>query len=308
MSYDQPYKINHQELLTLSYNEIASYCDINNISEIVCEDDSFWIEKLNHDMHTGSGRRPSDYVIQYQHPDTRGLDIYKRWMEQNMNDPNNVNYIISNLLSLRFGSGQTPMTDISSDIRGYIKMKYDDMVFWIMDVRNLTESDYYSIFIFASTYGNIEILNLIEQNLGQIFQYDYLKGANEAARNNHPDVLEWYYQRDIIPDYKAIAWALKFKLFDTLDWLIQRRLLIISEVNFLIQRSSTSNIIPTLNWLEQHGVLPTTPGADYAAKAGNITILQWLEQRGILPSQHSMNQLASRGYLVNQTQTQTQTQ
>lgn len=152
-----PPELVYQILVFAKYDDIKSYCATNRFANSIWYDDGFWIQKLDHELGyrgcEGYIFNPSYYIGRYQHPDMRGLDIYKRWTTQSL----------------------------VSDLRVKMKNRYNDMIFWMMDRYNkyFTQDAYDVMVNYAAGFNNQEMMKWFE---GRGAILDEL-GADEAAMN-----------------------------------------------------------------------------------------------------------------------------
>ena len=75
-----PYEIIQKILLWIPYDDIISYGMTSSVNRFICNDDSFWIRKLDY-VYPNS--YISEYVRKYNHPDSKGIHIYNRWKKYN---------------------------------------------------------------------------------------------------------------------------------------------------------------------------------------------------------------------------------
>ena len=115
-------------LSSMSYSDIMAYCSTNRYARSICMDDQFWINKLGMEL----GDAVIQYITHYSHPDTLGLDIYRRWISMN-----------------------------SLELESYIKNGYNDMVIFILETRNIPNINI--IPNIASKFTNIEVLEWFER-------------------------------------------------------------------------------------------------------------------------------------------------
>lgn len=146
-----PYEVVYKIMLSVPFKDIVSYCKISTLNKMLCDDPLFWMDKLDQDFSYVNGGgytvKASDYVMQYQHPDQRPIDIYRRWSEH-------TEQIVQH-------------TDI--------KYMYNDIIIWLLE-KNIfdsfdrsierTEQDFsvvYAIAHNALQYNNIELVNWLAQ-------------------------------------------------------------------------------------------------------------------------------------------------
>ena len=126
-------------LMSMSYDDVISYCSTRRSARLVCQDDLFWLVKLDREYRG----RPSDYVRKYWHPDTRGIDIYRRWKSISTN-----HYTVEYPFILCIQNG------------------YNDIVMWMFD--NMKQQGMrLNIFTFntAIKYDNTEIVQILEPKI-----------------------------------------------------------------------------------------------------------------------------------------------
>lgn len=130
-----PHELLQQICMFLHYHDIISYCKVNTISNLLRQDNTFWLEKLDYDMWDKTIHKPSHYVTRYGPYNERGIITYRRWM-------------------LRM---------FRSDIYYYIQKSYNDLLFWTLDTKSI---DVHECALSAAEFNNIPILKELE---GQIF-------------------------------------------------------------------------------------------------------------------------------------------
>ena len=323
-----PPEILRQIIMSMSYDDIMSYCATSTLANTLCKDDLFWLVKLDHELQivnkNGTIFRPSDVIRKYEHPDINGLDIYKRWNTYNIG-----------------------INKVGFNVKFCIEHKYNDIAVWILS-RAYGNVEDHCIFIanISSEVGNIEILQLLDMK--EIFRYmprsirnhgyreymtrlsgikttyknnidnanraakygrlDILRalerkntlpdviGANSAAAFGYMDILQWLEERGIFPDRLGLKSAIQYGYLDVVIWFNERGFPINNDVVYYAAEYGHLNI---LLWLEGIGILPDIFSL-YTADTNNYpTISQWIEQHGIYPTVRFMNDVAAEDYWVH---------
>ena len=246
-----PIPLLNQVLLQSSYDDVVSYCKTNVRARVICNDNSFWMQKLDHDYAylSDDATKPSQYVTLYDHPDTEGIDIYKRWEVTYKNAENMVKY------------------------------GYNDNIVWLA---NMTHDGPKYFINHATSNGNMEILRWA--NRYRI--YPDIMALDSAAANGHINVLDWFVPMHMFPGYWGAQAAAANNHLSVLEWFEKIGFPLDSYIANSAARYGHLNI---LYWLEQRGIFPTTFGANEAAGSGHLHILQWLKTKGILPDQTGAN-------------------
>ena len=304
-----PPEVMYQFLVPLSYEDTISYCSINRAANSICQDTWFWIQKLDYKLQYPSGHKPSYYIMNHEHPDDKGIDIYKRWMRENL------------------GSG----------LYDKIKSKYNDMVFWMIDRYHKYITPSSEIYEYAAIFDNQEVLSWLTMQgvLPDIHVADYaarngkldllqklelegilpdVYGANSAASNGHLDILKWLELRGIFPNTGGVNYALSNGHMNVVRYLVRKDIspneyiypgsqseetvlrglnkaeeLRLSIGVFPANLAAADGFLKVLQWLEIRRVRPNQTGANFAAMNNRLDTLIWLDQRGISPAQFGIN-------------------
>ena len=78
-----PYELHYKIISNLRDRDCISYCIINRVTQSICNDHRFWIEKLDRELSyidddDGILHKPSEYIVAYKHND-EGIKMYERW-------------------------------------------------------------------------------------------------------------------------------------------------------------------------------------------------------------------------------------
>ena len=264
--------------MSLSYDDIMSYCGTNKLANKLCKDSLFWLVKLDHELQfvgtDGILIKPSDYIRKYGHPDINGLDIYKRWNTYNIGT-----------------------NEVGFNIRLCVERKYNDIAIWILGKISTDIEDHY-IFIanISSEVGNTEMLQLLDD--GKIFRYmlqsvrnykykEYMKylssikikynvdviRANHVTKYGRLDILKDLEHKNILPDVTGANAAAGFGYINILQWLEERN---IFPNDLAIHSVIQHGYLDTIKWLHQEGYYIDKYAGCLAAQYGYLNILHWL--------------------------------
>ena len=181
-----PYEMVYKIMLTVSFDDIVSFCKISTRNKKLCDDSVFWMEKLDQDFSyindVGTRVKASDYVKHYHHTDQRGIDIYRRWLEH------------ENLI----------VVDVD------VKFKNNDIVIWLLEKNvpdiliindldpldeavNALNTQLFVLASLAARYNNIELVNWLDQigissilpepgyENSYLYAYKYLVDTNQLG-------------------------------------------------------------------------------------------------------------------------------
>lgn len=301
--------IQTQILSHLSHDDIINYCNSHPYFRILCQDDTFWIHKLNQDFGTHTGHTPSQYVTLYRNHDEAWHLTYKRW-EQNF----------------------TKDTSLDPDI-----------TMWKLDHIPYNEHQLLRLFNLAIEHDDLNVLQKIHTINPKISNYSHITiQIPYIIQHSKLCTVQWFYNiyNYTIPD--IIEWTLEYGRTDILDWLFEEYGYVIDNQMFqtMLEHTSPQHIILILHWLMLHNTLPSIDdvlhvidvtqdldiitwvleqgykltsftlndmvgaynvkvieglynrgwykpnqeSANYAAKHGNTKVVRWLEQHGIRPT------------------------
>ena len=301
---DLPYEIIYKTLSLLSYTDIMSYCRTSRTAASICNDAGFWMDRLDHELQYINAEarviKPSSYIIKYKHVDERPTNMYVRWM-----------------------------TTLNMDVRFYtmIKEGYNDMVIWMLEKTQLTNSEqlYNFVIRMSSIFSNMELM-LWFYGIGRV-GYDHILMC--AARNGNIDILKStknFSTKDIeiIIDHAVLGGQINVLNYiepymteylsshfgfitlkdntDTLDWVerhdtkptnLKRRPSLIGHhtPNIAAERG----LFKVLNWLKLRNIYPNNEGADNAIKNRRMDVVFWLRSNRIYPTIKGANYAAENG-------------
>jgi hypothetical protein len=140
----------------------------------------------------------------------------------------------------------------------------------------------------VSANGHLDVLIFLEQAHKIV---PTKKGATEAAVNKYLNILDWLYERNIIPDVKCCIRVTDVRV---LHWFEAKGLKFWGTNVEAANSAAEQGFITVLDWLEQRQdkILPTVEGADRAANDTRMASLEWLSKRGILPTVEMVDSLA----------------
>lgn len=302
---DLPYEILYQILFPMSYDHVISYCRTSKNAYVICNDDSFWIGKIDSEFSFTNSEghifRPSDYIAKYQHPDRRGIDIYKRWnlewfifdrVKNNHNDivmwtidttntphPQIITHAVlannTEILLLLADRGELP-TQMDADkacSKGYIYL-----VRWLIEhevfPHNATWAHISGVNL-AAEHGYFDIMELLERN-GLL---PNTVGANSAAGEGQLDVLEWLAKRNIFPDKTGAHGAAINNHLNVLKWLGWKRRNVFNR--YTANLAAGYGYLDIVKWLASRKIFPTFKGYRYAIEGGHNDVVRWLQTQGI---------------------------
>ena len=263
-----PNEILYKILFPMPYKDIIAYCSTNKSSNNICQDDIFWLMKLDQDI----AFKPSNYVHNYSHPDVRGFDIYKRWH-----------------------------TTVTKSLLPLINYGYNDLVVWILQrhsVRCGNERDLMYVANYAAKFNNIEILSYLEETgiVPDNNTVSSMEGYSIMFETEgfNLDTLKWLKQTGFTLDARSADRAINNDDMDMLEWLIQQNVLP-SDDNLwkLIQ----NHHLDILYLLEKRGCLPSSSAANIAVASGDLDSIEWLARRGINIDTQITNVAAEYGRL-----------
>ena len=107
-----PCELLHKMLLPMEYDDIISFSITNKINNIVCRDNVFWMTKLDYEFeHEEQTMKPSYYVLNYRHPDTGWINIYKRWKNSNIKSKTQIKNMHNDIIFWTFDIYRTYITN-----------------------------------------------------------------------------------------------------------------------------------------------------------------------------------------------------
>lgn len=250
-----PSEIIQHILITLSYEDIISYCSINLVFQNVCNDKIFWLLLLDRDFtkYTQIGIFiPSKYVTLYGPKSEPGQTTYKRWLTHQ----------ISNITEIKF-----------DDILNL------DIIKWTLDTYGINESELAKI--------KIQLYSAI--NINNIRTLDFW-----AARGIYPNqsmillgikydiIIDWLLQHEIYPNANTIIQLSngKHNPIRVLTKLAEYGILPNNEAANYATITDNYNL---LEWLLQHDIFPDHTSIEQAILHKNTIILKLLASYKLLP-------------------------
>lgn len=238
-------------MLGASYADIMWYCQKYENAAIVCNDISFWLDKIDYERTTkdpnGKLLIPSDYIKAYSDPPyelRNGKDIYRKWLNVDRNTQsvnNGIDVLIFDIDATNMIYGYDPRTTIIEMVR----LKYNDKLIEIFNRKLLLVPAYDSynpeisidnIIPYAYQYDNIDLLKYFDEKIDftSYFEPSYLQNkVNKAVLNGYIDILDWSETLGILPNninYDVLQ-TLKDKANEdiryvyTVQWLFERDLI-----------------------------------------------------------------------------------
>ena len=265
-----PIEVIYNILLQLPYDDIINYCRTNIKARDICNDNYFWLNKLNHDFSAkglnGKMLVPSEYMRLYQ-PDLGGKAVYERWKRGMEVDFEGIDDDTGN-----------PIYDLNINA---------DITIFRLDRDSYSPDIIHEIYKNAIRYGNIDVLNKLQQSPTE-------SDIMEAIRFDQPQILDWLISYNIVPTREDFDYAIDLGKIHILDWFEQSGIIPNQED---ANAAATAGQLDTLLWLEKRGILPNPAGMDSTIAHDNLETINWLLERNILPSQAGINMLAQHGHL-----------
>ena len=205
-----PIELIENTLLYLSEDDIRNYCSLNKEGNRIWNDDTFWLNKLDYDYSTVSPSTliliPSRYVKTMYHPDTKGLDIYRRWKKHFI--------MLEEKMNSNYNTRQKAMYE-ESYIHKYTETQNDDIIAFELDrdppITSKIMSD-------AIQFGRINILDLLVERGVQILN----KYVLLAIKNNQVGVLDWLDEKGFHAKQNYVELAISYDHPNVLEWLEEK--------------------------------------------------------------------------------------
>ena len=307
----QPLELIYKSLLDVDYIGIVNYCSTSREARKICNDNVFWMMKLNHDFtiinRDGKMLIPSDYVKQYPHTDVTGQDIYKRWNEFDKTACEldgktacqievlivNLKKRNSDILMYHIEQGYKFSSKILSLLFAHIMSKSSVDTILSPAIKNLlvsigTDPDW-RIIKPSITCKRLDVLIRIEDPiLSANNGYLGIEASNWTLLIRNIDALEFLYSKGYVPNAEGIKrWMSgchsQYSI-DALQWLEKRNMSITGYHldDLIISHSHEQNIINILRWSYERGIVPTQEGIARAIHRNRLDIVQWLEEHKLL--------------------------
>lgn len=295
-----PTELIYQILNYMKYSDISALCQTCLKYYYICYDIQYWSTRLDIDFQVCINNilyTPSEYIIQYKHPNLFGIKNYRRW-HHTIYDIFNLQTMYNNVLPKWYiMHSYNHEYNNTNKLKDVIKNEHNDILFWLIESNQYTVN--FSIIIhYAIRYGNIEILDYIERNnimldtrcvnlmiqitnhthygLDLVHIYEYLK----IFKYKIIDALQWFELRNIYPNtYDADLYA-KYGCFEILEWLFSKNIMVSGTGANLAAENGYLDILILMG---QYGIYPSKYGANRAIINHHYNIYHWLIQYGIYP-------------------------
>jgi hypothetical protein len=129
----------------------------------------------------------------------------------------------------------------------------------------------------ACRLGNLRVLRLLKdygyENIG-----DY---ADVVAQYDHPEVLQWMIENDVVPTSVVIDLAIQYDFMDLLVWLAIRDILPDSDSLAIIAGNGDLELLQY--YADNYDLLPDENAATAAKHEGQDEVVEWLAEKDIYP-------------------------
>jgi hypothetical protein len=262
-------------LLELDYQSLLRACSTDQYTNKICQDDFFWRQKVERDMghKVMMSKLPGmSYREQYRTL-TDDMDEYVAMRYGRLD------YLIFNKIKLGWSHAQ-----IAAEYGLLNILKYA--------IHNGV-SPGNSIANAAAKGGHINILEWLHDFHDVLFDSDTADAAAEGGRIN---VLEWLYERRILPNDNAFAYAVDGRHEDVIEWLLDHGITPVDPEN-IANNAAFNDDVDMLNFLETKGILPNYYGFIGAAESGHKDVVEWLINNDIayVNTVETANLLAAHG-------------
>jgi hypothetical protein len=262
----------NQVLFKLKYDNIIRLCATSKTYTAYCNNDEFWRLRIAHDY-------PTAYRFT---PGSTGFSSYK---ELYMKVFDHITIDVANMIARRgniellqwMATLDRPVLPTKKGAYMAAKNGRVEVLDWMYKRNPPIHGNGRKIEMLAASLGHINILEWIRE--GNLF---YTSRGRQSVVSIGPLTASRAVSGGNIRVLKWLA-HLNPPIYPT-----QR------DIDLLLKHGIKLNI---LNWLEDHGILPTSRGADLAAENGHINVLEWLETRGILPTSRGANFAAGKGHI-----------
>ena len=192
--------------------------------------------------------------------------------------------------------GNRNSTETIWDLRQYkpTNLTYQQQYVSLYNIRSLDE---------AITNGRLDQIMLL-YNQGLLPTVVQL---NILVADGNFEILNYYANQNILPNFTAYYYAAINNIFDILEWLYQKDIEFPGEVEVdgitysltaAIIKSNGLSSLPALLWFEKYGLPIDEWTANQAALLGNIQLLEWLASLDILPDEEGIRQATDLKTLI----------
>ena len=313
-----PNEILFKILMDLPYDDIKNYCLVDVAARVLCDDDYFWMNKLDHDFTSWSGKVliPSEFVKRF------GLPLWKsgymKWMNDDLNSDSSSDpdIVIFNMFKTRSIEALEDYNIADICIReGYFE-ELKDLISIAIQEYKVRARDLKDLVYAAINNNALSILDWLNKKLNFIWKFITPRNINgeialmllnkRLGSSANIDTLNWFKDRKWFgaisldgsrESFNAINvanHAAEYGRIDILEWFEQKGML---PTHDGADAAATNGHIDTLRWLESRRRMPTKNGANNAAKNGHMGTLLWLAERKILPTVVGANDAAANGHI-----------
>ena len=250
-------------LLELDYPSLLKTCSTNTYVASICLNDSFWKEKLIHDVNSLIIRyKPVNITYRQQYVDLRKkIPIYSiRRLDQMM-------------VALLRGE------KLQTDSKRYIYSHADIPFFIWMEEHGIPIDSSYTIHT-----SDLEVLKWFEQKGIPI---SWMM-ANSAVIDERIDTLEWLKEKNILPEEKTVDQHIQYRnkshSLDVLDWLSRNGIFPTSDG---LEWAANNGDRAVLEWAVSLGIPMTKGILNNALAAKRFDLARWIMSLGVRPDQDS---------------------
>ena len=225
-----PLEIAYQILLRMSYNDILNYCATNSESRSLCDDNVFWINKLDHDFKPTSQGLALEYVKKYSHSDMKAQFIYKRWMDFEKDEARiyggRKNWITKGADWIDNITKRVISTDEYSIVTKFVDNNVDIFMYMLDSGYQSNELLMYDLLNSIISQDTLSTLkDLVNRGIfSTTSEYNFTTMYDIAVHYTRLDIMDWLFENGIVPPDTV---------FDEID--------------------ATDNI-PVLEWMKKKGV------------------------------------------------------
>lgn len=272
-----PLETLHIMLMDMEEIDIMSYCRTHKAAYAICEDNYFWIRKLNHDfqvLYKNTPIIPSEYVNRYPNPGETMHCVFQRWKNY---DPYTSRDTDTDIIMFTIAQDKIP-TD----------KEVVNIVWYAIRTQNLALLD----FVYQKDYNIIHDNAQIDGK--EIGFYDIFMDMSSMGGIAEP-MLQWLVRHDYEIEY-MVHDLITYGHLDLLKWLHEHLYYILNSGD--LSNAIMSGQIEIINWIREIGVQYDVKCANTAAEIGNMYILKLLQSQGIMPDEYGFKQ-AAENYKIN---------
>ncbi len=249
-------------LLRLDYPSLLSGCQTNSYINSICEDESFWRDKVNQDFGVAQYKPTGTYRQQY--------DFLYRLPQIPVVTPS-------------FPFSQRTDAIVALILRG----SKVDLDFRRLALRRGRLPILQAMHRQGATFNRSDLL--IAASEGQLPVLEWLlpigvrpdqELAEDATASDSTKVLDWLEAQGLTPTVRGANIAIQTCAIESLDWLEERGILPdIEGANSAAEHGCVSG----LDWLEERDILPNQEGVEAGYESGDPDIISWFQERGLTP-------------------------